>query len=35
MMPERKAAAAIAVIPNNLPYEEWLNVGMALKSALS
>ena len=30
---ERKAAAAIAVIPNNKNYEEWLNVGMALKSA--
>jgi hypothetical protein len=32
---ERKAAAAIAVIPNNLTYEEWLNVGMALKSAFA
>jgi hypothetical protein len=30
---ERKAAAAVAVIPNNMTYEEWLNVGMALKSA--
>jgi hypothetical protein len=30
---ERKAAAAIAVIPNNMTYEEWLDVGMALKSA--
>jgi hypothetical protein len=32
---ERKAAAAIAVIRNNMNYEEWVNIGMALKSAFA